>query len=214
MFDETERGLPSSRLRDRVREARVDATREAVIEAAWELSRRTGLTGWSLRQLAREVGLKAPTLYAYFDSKHAIFDAMFCEGWTALSELAVTWPIDTDRPRASLRAGAHSWFTFSTTELVRFQLMNQRVINGFEPSPEAYAASTISYERFTAQFAALGIVDPAHLDLWTAICSGLAGQQLANDPGGTRWERLVDDAVTLFCDHVGFPPDPPPVEEP
>lgn len=196
-----------------MREARADATREAVIEAAWELSRRDGLTGWSLRQLAKEVGLKAPTLYAYFDSKHAIFDAMFHEAWSALGELTVTWRIDVDRPRSSLRAGARSWFAFSTTELVRFQLMNQRVINGFEPSPGAYAASMASYERLAAQFAAVGITDPAHLDLWTAICSGLASQQLANDPGGTRWECLVDDAVDLFCDHVGLPPDPTSVEE-
>lgn len=213
MFGTSERSTDTSRVRERVREARADATREVVIDAAWELSRREGLTGWSLRQLANEVGLKAPTLYAYFDSKHAIFDTMFREAWSALNELADTWPIDHDRPRASLRAGAHSWFVFSTTELVRFQLMNQRVINGFEPSPEAYAASLANYERFAAQFAAIGITDSTHLDLWTAICSGLASQQLANDPGGTRWERLVDDAVELFCDHVGLPPDPTPSEE-
>lgn len=214
MFDESEHGSRIARVRDRVREARAEATRQAVVDAAWELSRREGLTGWSLRQLANEVGLKAPTLYAYFDTKHAIFDAMFCEAWNSLSELAATWPVDADRPRASLRAGAHSWFAFSTTDLVRFQLMNQRVVNGFEPSPEAYAASTASYERFAAQFAAVTITDPAHLDLWTAICSGLASQQLANDPGGTRWERLIDGAVELFCDHVGLPPDPSTVEEP
>ncbi len=200
-------------MRDRVREARADATREMVIEAAWDLSRREGLTGWSLRQLADEVGLKAPTLYAYFDSKHAIFDAMFCQAWRALGELSATWPVDTDRPRASLRAGARSWFAFSTAELVRFQLMNQRIINGFEPSPEAYAASVASYEHYTAQFAAVGITDQAHLDLWTAMCSGLASQQLANDPGGERWERLVDDAAELFCNHVGLPPDPPLMEQ-
>lgn len=209
MFDTTERSSATTRVRERAREARVDATREAIVEAAWNLSRREGLTGWSLRQLAKEVGLKAPTLYAYFDAKHDIFDAMFREAWYALNDVAATWLVDPDRPRASMRTAAHGWFEFSTSDLVRFQLMNQRVINGFEPSPEAYAASVSSYENFAEQFAAVGVTDPAHLDLWTAICSGLASQQLANDPGGSRWERLIDDAVDLFCDHVGLPPDPP-----
>lgn len=212
MFDD-EGSTGPTRVRERIREARADVTREAVIDAAWELSRREGLTGWSLRQLASEVGLKAPTLYAYFDSKHAIFDTMFRDAWNALNELSATWTIDPDRPRSSLRTSAHDWFAFSTAELVRFQLMNQRVISGFEPSPEAYAASVASYQRLAAQFAAIGITDPAHLDMWTAISSGLASQQLANDPGGSRWERLVDDAVELFCDHVGLPPDPTSVEE-
>lgn len=212
MFGQDERRAEPS-VGEKVRRARADATREVVVTAAWELSRREGLSGWSLRQLATEVGLKAPTLYAYFESKHAIFDAMFAEAWAALNEAAARWPVDPGRPRASLRAGAHGWFAFSTAELVRFQLMNQRVISGFEPSPEAYAVSMATFERFAAQLAALGVTDPAHLDLWTAICSGLASQQLANDPGGTRWERLIDDAVDLFCDHVGLPPDEPTAEE-
>ena len=43
-----------------------------------------------------------------------------------------------------------------------------------------------------------GITDPDAMDLWTALISGLTGQQLANDPGGTRWARLVDRAVDMF----------------
>ena len=43
---------------------RSDATREGIVEAAWRLSRQEGLTGWSLRRLADEVGLAAPILYA------------------------------------------------------------------------------------------------------------------------------------------------------
>jgi hypothetical protein len=36
------------------------------------------------------------------------------------------------------------------------------------------------------------------MDLWTALVSGLTNQQLANDPGGTRWARLVDRSVDMF----------------
>jgi AcrR family transcriptional regulator len=33
-----------------------------------------GLAGLSLRDLARRAGITTPTVYAYFDSKNAIFD--------------------------------------------------------------------------------------------------------------------------------------------
>ena len=47
-----------------------------------------------------------------------------------------------------------------------------------------------------------GLRDDADFDLWTAVVAGLASQQLANDPGGDRYLRLIDDAVTMFADHV------------
>ncbi len=51
------------------------------------------------------------------------------------------------------------------------------------------------------------MTDPAAMDLWTAIATGLTDQQISNDPGGDRWLRLVDTAVDLFCDHAGIPPE-------
>lgn len=36
---------------------------------------------------------------------------------------------------------------------------------------------------------------PATLDLYTAMLTGLASQQISNDPGGDHWPRLVPDAV-------------------
>jgi hypothetical protein len=41
-----------------------------------------------------------------------------------------------------------------------------------------------------------------YLDLWTALTSGLVWQQIANEPGGDRWARLVDDVVDMFLAHV------------
>ena len=39
-----------------------------------------GLAGLSIRDLAKRAGITTPTVYAYFDSKHAIYDAMFGRG--------------------------------------------------------------------------------------------------------------------------------------
>lgn len=52
--------------------------------------------------------------------------------------------------------------------------------------------------RLADGLARIGIEDPADLDLWTAVSTGLVGQQIANDPGGHRWERLIDRAVHML----------------
>src|SRR5205814_846853 len=66
-------------IRDRRAERR-EATKAEILDAAWELVRAEGLAALSLRDLAAKVGMQAPSLYSYFDSKHAIYDAMFLQG--------------------------------------------------------------------------------------------------------------------------------------
>jgi hypothetical protein len=43
-----------------------------------------------------------------------------------------------------------------------------------------------------------GITSEAHVDMWTALTTGLVDQQISNDPGGDRWVRLLDDVVPMF----------------
>jgi AcrR family transcriptional regulator len=51
-------------------------TRAQIIDAARDLVLRDGHARLSLRAVARAMGLSAPTLYEYFDSKQAIVDAI------------------------------------------------------------------------------------------------------------------------------------------
>lgn len=64
--------------RDR-RAERHEATKAEIIDAAWEFCRARGLAGLSMRDLARRVGMQAPSLYSYFGSKDAIYDAMYAQ---------------------------------------------------------------------------------------------------------------------------------------
>jgi AcrR family transcriptional regulator len=184
-------------------EARQAATRALILEAAWQLAREHGLTGFGVRELASQVGMRAPSLYGYFAGKDAIHDAMFAEGnraFLAMARSAAARP-GTDR-RAALVAAAHAFLDFATEDPVRFQLLFQRSIEGWQPSPEAYAPAVEAYELLRQRFAELGITDQRSLDLWTALTSGLAHQQVANDPGGRRWHDLVDETVDLFLHHL------------
>jgi AcrR family transcriptional regulator len=186
--------------RDRRAERR-EATRAEILEAAWELARAEGLAGLSLREVAAKVGMRPPSLYYYFESKHAIYDAMFAAGNRQLLERmdSQDWP---DEARALLRAVARLFVEFSAEDPVRSQLMFQRTIPNFEPSRESYALAVEVLDRGRQALADAGFGDPADLDLWTALVSGLASQQSANDPGGDRWLRLVDGAVDMYVDYV------------
>lgn len=58
-------------------------TTAEILDAAWGLARRHGLASIAMRDLGRAVGLRAQSLYAYFDSKAALYDAMFRQGRVA-----------------------------------------------------------------------------------------------------------------------------------
>jgi len=186
--------------RDR-RTERHEATRAEILDAAWELVRTEGLAGLNLRDLARKVGMQAPSLYSYFDSKHAIYDAMYAQGCRDYVEREAELATTGD-PLTDLQTGVRFFVGFCTEDPARYQLLFQRTIPGFEPSPESFAISVESLEAMRARLAAAGITDPRAIDMLTAIGTGIADQQISNDPGGNRWSRLVDEAMEMFFHHV------------
>jgi AcrR family transcriptional regulator len=185
--------------RDRRLERR-QATESEILEAAWRLAREHGLAGLSLRGLAQEVGMRAPSLYSYFSSKNAIYDAMFRQGAREFlrDQAAITW---TGEALRDLQAGLHFFVRFCTDDPPRYQLLFQRTIPGFEPSPESFAVAIEGLEATRSQLVELGIEDAGALDLMTALGTGLTDQQISNDPGGDRWIRLVDEAAEMFLAH-------------
>jgi len=184
-------------------------TRREILEAAWEVARSDGWEGLTLRKVADRVGMRAPSLYGHFDSKGAIIDAMYGEAWAELDELEVR--LEADRPEDGrevlLRVG-EMVLGFLTADPARHALMNLTPIPGFRPSEESYAHAVRNLEHFRSVLRSLGVTDPGSVDLWTALMSGLVNQQLANDPGGDRWARLLPRAVEMYADHVGLPPTP------
>jgi hypothetical protein len=110
----------------------------------------------------------------------------------------MTAPYDEDDARELLAAGFRRFVAFCTSDVPRYQLLFQRTIPGFEPSAESYAPAVRALDASRARLARNGITKPEHQDMYTALTTGLVDQQIANDPGGTRWSRLVDDLVDMF----------------
>ena len=186
--------------RDRRAERR-EATRAEILEAAQEVMREHGVAGLSLRDLGQKVGMRAQSLYSYFDSKEAIYDALFAEGFRQYLDLRRAVP-STGDPRADFRAVCRLFLDFCLEDPARYQLLFQRTIPGFTPSPESYAPSVEGLELTRQLLVDAGADDPADLDLFTALTTGLIDQQISNDPGGDRWYRLLDEALDMFFAHI------------
>ena len=179
------------------RARRREAKREQILDAAWALAHRDGLGGISLRELAAMVDLRQPSLYAYFASKHDLYDAMFAEGNRQLVERANALPSNDD-PREGILDLARMLLDFVAEDGARYILMFQRHIPGFEPSAESYEIAIGFYEIARRRLAAAGITEQADMDLFTTLIAGIADQQMANDPGGDRWRGLTDRIVAMF----------------
>ena len=166
---------------------------------AWNLAREHGIAGVSLHALAREVGIRQPSLYEYFDSKHALYDAMFADGNRQLLERldAVELPADS---RAALKKLLRAFIDFALEDPARCELLFERHLPGFTPTPESYALAEEALGRVVAVMRDAGVTDQGDIDCLVAVTAGLMEAQLANDPGGDRWVRHLDRMIDLHLD--------------
>jgi AcrR family transcriptional regulator len=185
------------------RQLRRERTLARILEAGWELAAEVGLAGVSLRELARRVEMRQPSLYTYFDSKNGLYDAMFA---TAYDDLLRRMREDDPpaEPRAWLRHSIRFFMAWVVERPARFQLLFQRTVPGFQPSPGSYAIAIEVEHHFVASLEQRGFDGATANPIWGLILVGLADQHIANDPGGDRWEVLVDDLSEMFL-AVGRP---------
>jgi AcrR family transcriptional regulator len=191
--------------RDR-RTERHEAIRREILDAAWDAAHETSIAGLTLRDIATRVGMQQPSLYSHFASKQAIYDAMFQQAWQAYLDNARKI-VDglPPEPRARLIAMAEHYFDFAVADLPRHQLMDVNVVPNFQPSPEAYAPAVQVYHEMLGQLRGMGITRDEDADIYTALLGGLVNQQLANDPGGQRWRRLIPRVMNMYADDLGLP---------
>ena len=182
----------------------------SILDAARAVMRERGVAALSLREVARRVSMQAPSLYEYFPSKAALYDALFLAGFR-LFQARLEQDVDGaatfwDQSRATF--DAYMGFALEHPEL--YQLLFERPVPGFAPSPEAMAAGQPLMDRFTRRIAeaiergeiAPGVSAAEARDLLIAMMHGLTSQHLANDadaaPGAGRYGGLIAPALTLF----------------
>ncbi|HCG01216.1 MAG TPA: TetR/AcrR family transcriptional regulator [Chloroflexi bacterium] len=177
-----------------------DRRRGQILDAAWAIARESGIATVGLREVARRAGMRAPSLYEYFDSKRAIYDAMFAEGYDEFLLLA---PSNNDPrpPRRLAVAWLRRYFAFCRTDVARYQLLFQPAVPGFHPSDESMLKAQRALKMLDEFLDRAGITRPGASEIWTALVTGMVNQQVANDPAGNRWERLAEESVEMFFNH-------------
>jgi AcrR family transcriptional regulator len=183
------------------RPGRHAARRDQIIQAAWAEAEVNGLSAISLTQVARRVGLRQPSLYSYFSSKNALIDALFAEATGALLH-ELDHAVYPESARESARLLARTVLQFGVSNPVKAQLIFQRSIPGYEPSPEAFEPALMMQEHYVRKLNEAGVTAPADVDIFTALVAGLASQQLANEPGGVRWVSQLDTVLDMFFHYL------------
>lgn len=183
---------------DKISERR-EAKVASIVTTAWRLARENGIAGVSLHSLAREVGMRQPSLYEYFDSKHSLYDAMFADGNRQLLERLEALSVPRE-PRSALKKFLGAFVSFGLEDPARYELLFERHIPGFTPSPESYALAEDALARVVKMMGAAGVTSAGDIDCLVAIVAGLMEAQLANDPSGNRWTRHLNRLVDLYVD--------------
>lgn len=181
--------MPPTAVVTRRTQRRLD-TIDEILTVALEVMTEAGVGGLSLGEVARRMGIRPPSLYQYFDSKHAIYDALFAAGWNQAAEVVPT--VDTIMtaadPQKTLIEATSGFVRWAIEHPVLAQLMFWRPVPAFVPSAESYAASTAVLERFEAVLGALVERRVLHPEATTALgvrayvtlVSGVISQHLAN----------------------------------
>jgi AcrR family transcriptional regulator len=151
----------------------------------------------SLRDLAAQVGMRAPSLYTYFGSKNELLDAMFAQGMQAMADRMDRAPRGRDAHQ-TFRNRARAFVDAAAEDPVRYDLLFQRPIPDFAPSSGSLAIGLAHLAQTREMARAAGLRDDAAFDLFMATTRGLVTMQVANQPGGDRWVGLVDEAVDTF----------------
>jgi len=200
------------------RQRRRQETIAEVVDVAAEIMAEQGVVGLSVGEVARRMGIRPPSLYVYFPSKHALYDALFARGAQEVLDHVLSDDVDLTEGQTLDEVLLHVAETFvgwSIEHPAFTALLFWRPVPGFAPSAEAYAPAVALIELTRARFADLrdrGLVrSDAELDDvqrdWTVLLSGVISQQLSNAPGESlaegRFTSALPTLVAMFARHYG-----------
>jgi AcrR family transcriptional regulator len=203
---DTPRVLSPTERRERMRSEMVNA----ILEAARTVMHERGVAALSLREVARRVQLQAPSLYAYFPSKAALYDALYLLGIRRYRAYKDRSAQEVHSFWDYMFAWFATYMQFAQEHPDLYQLAFERPVPGFAPSDESMAESRQlldGVDKILDEAMNEGWIRP-HVsvsqarDLIIAMSHGLTSQHMANEPdlaiGSGRYGSLIPAAVELF----------------
>src|SRR6187455_2146025 len=171
-------------------------TMAEILDRALAIMAEEGVAGLTMTRLARAMRIQPPSLYKYFPSVNAVYDALFRRGQEE-NLATLREAIASAEPGVpALRAGLPSLGRWAVDNPVLAQLLFWRPVPGFQPSADAFAAAddVVALLRSALRHA----VDSGQLGpdaaseravaLLSTLHFGVLSQHLANDPHGD-WDH-------------------------
>jgi AcrR family transcriptional regulator len=193
---------PSEDARGRRRRRRRADARDEILEAAWAIADAEGIGAVVLSEVARRVGMRAPSLYNYFPSKNAIVDAMFQQGAEEFRATMIA-PFEVRGRQALVRALAFRFLHFALARPARFELLFHRPVPGFFPTEAAYTPALEADAVVSERLVEAGLGDLVVQAYCRAAITGIANMQIANqlDPQfNIDMVEVAVDAVLAMAD--------------
>ena len=193
-------------------------TIEDALDTAVAIMEEAGVGGLSMSEIARRLGMRQPSLYKYFPSLHAVYDALFARG-VERSGAAVQAAVEAGpRGVVTIRTAARALVRWAVENPALAQLLYWRPVPGFAPSAVTFAGSERLMEQLRAALAAAVRAGVLHSEaasaeaarLFTVVLSGLVSQQMANEPGADydtgTFTSLTEAALDMFFARYTLPP--------
>jgi AcrR family transcriptional regulator len=182
----------------------------AILAAAREIMRRDGVAALNLNEVARLVGMQTPSLYKYFPSKFALYEALFRMALRLFRESEEQiWK--TSQP---IWERIEAWFE-TRLRLVQehpdlYHLFLDNPVPGFLPSPESLeevrkirtpGVQAIT-EAMDAGLIATHLTPDRVLDLLLAMRRGIIAEHLGKEAhlpvGDERFRSLIPEVLALL----------------
>lgn len=197
---------PDERRRQQ-REAMIDA----ILDAACQVMRENGVAALNMQEVARRVGMRAPSLYNYFPSMMAIYEAVFARGMRMFRERMERLSEQHDAADwEAHEVGLRHYMEFAKQRPELFQLLFERPVPGFVPSEEGLdegrklieAANGIVARAIDSGLIDSGLTPAQTRDLFLALMHGITALHMANEPelpiGEGRFGSLIPAAMDLL----------------
>ena len=195
-------------------------TIEEALDAAVAIMEEVGVGGLSMSEIARRLGMRQPSLYKYFPSLHAVYDALFARGLADTGAAIQAAVAAGPRGMVTIRAAGRALVRWAVENPALAQLLYWRPVPGFAPTAETFAVSERLMDQLRAAFAAAvraGELHPKAASaeaprLFTIVLSGLISQQMANEPAADydtgMFTSLTDTALDMFFARYAPPGGP------
>jgi AcrR family transcriptional regulator len=206
-------GSPTVDRRARRRQQTIDE----ILRISADVMAEEGVNGLSIAEIARRLGVQPPSIYKYFPSLMAVYDALFVQGQREHLDVMRAAMADARPGLDALTKGLEASGRWCIAHRAIAQLLFWRPVPSFNPSEAAMAPSTEMVElqrRAVADAVAAGELGPQadSLDtvyLVSTLIVGVLSQAFANEPDlawgqgrfTPQFPRLMELLVAVY------PPD-------